>query len=614
LKLFILILLLILTFFRSAGVLAESKTDCDNRYLTLVNPVRSRNLWTDKSLKPIEDQYRIINNYNFPATWLIQDDVLNDGELLKYIKEFDQDQEIGVFLEISQSLADRSKVIYAYDQPWFSPNVVFLSAYSRSDREKLIDKIFSRFKNEFGFYPKSVGAWWIDSYSLNYLKDKYKITSAMIVADQKTTDKYGVWGQWWGVPYYPSKANILVPASNKSNKMDVAIIQWAQRDVTGTVGEGHESSNYSLQANDYIRQGKNTKYFEEIVGIYLDCKNGLGQITVGLETGQESVGYIDEYANQLNYLKSISYLQALTMNQFSQEFKKFYPDFPRKGSISREDSEWIFDTNSRVNQKYSDVVKYKSEIAFKDYFLADKSGFLDRVLPVKESKNLKNSNNFLNFFFILGLGVLAIFRKRKILFLSSLLFLISCFGLILRSNIVFGWQVFYGPKLNNLFVVQFVLTLTIFGLFYLVWEYVKSKKNKEVFLWMVSLSFGFDFILQELRYIFLAGQYYFGIGTNSLSILGITWNKNFQVSLLAKEFPSFQAASFLRLDINKYLDNLYFTFLVYPLIHIILGLFLTLLFLKLPRILRNNLIALLSILLIFHLLFIFNADPRVVLP
>src|SRR3989338_9058269 len=262
---------------------------CDNRHLTLVSSVRSRDLWIDKTADPLKNQYELIRKHNFSSTWLLQYDVLLDKELLYEIRKFNDNQEKGVFLEISQNFVEQSRVIYPHAVPWFSPHAVFLSGYSQSERRNLIDRLFKKFKEEFGFYPKSVGAWWIDTFSLNYMKEKYNIKTAMIVADQKTTDNYGIWGPWWGIPYYPSKANILTPASNLKNKHDVVVIQWAQRDPVLAYGEGAKYSNYSLQANDYIRQGKKTDYFQQLIKTYLDCQNPLGQITVGLETGIESV-------------------------------------------------------------------------------------------------------------------------------------------------------------------------------------------------------------------------------------------------------------------------------------------------------------------------------------
>jgi hypothetical protein len=348
---FIKALLFLSVFLLFPNIVKAQETDCQNRIVTFVNPVRGRNLWSDKSLYPLQEQYAVLANHNYPATWLLQYDALIDGEVTNTIKNFSIKGEPGVFLEISRDLGNDAGVATPIYTRWSDPGSVFLSAYSQSERRKLIDKIYSKFKTVFGYYPKSVGAWWIDSYSLNYIKDKYGLEGIMIVADQKTTDSYGVWGQWWGVPYYPSKENILVPALGNSNFSPV-VIQWAQRDLELAYGEGSSFSNFSLQANDYIRSGKDTSYFVSLVGKYLDCENKIGQITVGLETGMESLGFSNEYSNQVEALSKNPQLKALTMSDFARVFKSVYSGNPDQVRVG----DWVMTPTFRQNEKLGDSI------------------------------------------------------------------------------------------------------------------------------------------------------------------------------------------------------------------------------------------------------------------
>jgi len=360
----------------TGGLRAEEK------YVTIVNPVRSRELWKNKSLKPIEDQYKVIEDFEKKATWLIQDDVTRDEELVEKIKNFNNKQELGIFLEISSELAMRARVYYPINRPWYSPEAVFLSGYSRQDRIKLIDRMMKDFKDIFGYFPKSVGAWWIDAYSLNYLKTRYGIKTAMIVADQKTTDDYGVWGQWWGYPYYPANNNILVPGNST-----VLIIQWALRDPElAYSGTGPKTSNYSLQANDYISQGLDIKYFEKLANVYFDQRNKLGQITVGLETGIESVDYIDEYKNQLEWINN-NQIKDLTMTETEIKYREVYGKNPEEVRIG----DWKMTPNYRENLKLGDRIEYRKGMVFSDYFKKDDSIFLNRIYT---EKNLVSSYRF----------------------------------------------------------------------------------------------------------------------------------------------------------------------------------------------------------------------------
>ncbi len=602
-------LLIVWILFNSILVLAKEEI-CDNRFVTLVNPVRGRDLWIDKYTNPIKTQINLIKQYNFPATWLLQYDVLKDSELVGEIKKFDSKQELGVLLEVSANFAEDARIIYPFGKPWFNPSVVFLSGYSQSERRKLIDKLLQRFGNEFGYYPKSVGAWWIDSFSLNYLKEKYGISAAMIVADQKTTDNYGVWGQWWGVPYYPSSANILMPASSLLNKQDVVIIQWAQRDPILAYGEGPRYSNYSLQANDYIRQGKDTKYFGDLASVYLNCKNKIGQITIGLETGIESVGYINEYENQLKYLSEIPNLNFVTMSQFASSFSKIYPQFPEQSILSYKDSTWLLKTNSRNNAKSGDNIKYNQSISFKDFFIADHQNFLERNL---EKLNYRSSLLYFPYFLVLILIACLFSLTKKIfrLWVIGTLFSVCAFGLVLKSNYQFGWQVFYGVKVPFLIYTQVVLIIVAYFLIWLISKLSLFKKNNFI-LWFIPLSFGIDHLAQNIRLSLISGRYYFGFAIDSLRFFGFSFEKPLNLTFVNKDFPSFLASALLRFDYNKIWDNLYLSLLIYPLVHIMLGIALGYFFIKLPRRVIGFTIGVFVILTIFYLINIFQSDPRLV--
>ncbi len=605
-------ILLVFIFLLPQNINADEGINCGNRFVTLVNPVRNRSLWHDKSVKPLISQYGLIKQINAPATWLLQYDVLTDLQLLAEIKKFDKAHELGVFLEVSPVFAEASRVIYPDGVPWYSPGAVFLSSYTQSERRRLLDTVFRAFKDQFGSYPTSVGAWWIDSYSLNYLKEKYNITTALIVADQKTTDNYGVWGQWWGVPYYPSKANILTPASSLVSKQNVVVLQWAQRDPILAVGEGTKFSNYSLQANDYIRQGKNTDYFKNLVNVYLSCQNPIGQVTVGLETGIESIGHIREYQNQLTALKEISSLQFVTMRQMSEKLAKVYQGLLQGAQIKQNDSIWEMTTAGRVNKYFNDQIKYQSEISFSDYFIADRSEFLSRYL---QNINKQKNTFWFPWFPIVVVGLLIIAYQRKMIrvWVISILFTLAAFGLILRSYYQFGWSIYFGPKLQYLEFFQMLVILVSFGL---VW-FINKQKIFKIYLynlWLLPLIFGFDFIIQTIRFSLISGKYYIGFALDALRFVGVTIKPFGSINLINQDFPSYISAAFLRVTFNNFWRDPLQALLLYPLAHIILALSVGILIVKLPLRLQKIFLAILIILFLLQLGNIFNADPRQVTP
>lgn len=608
---FIFLLLTALSFV-SAGSIFASDFNCDNRYVTLINPVRGRNLWIDKSITPLQDQYQEINKYNFSASWLLQYDALTDDEIIGYINgNFGGNQELGVFLEISPDLARAGRVIYPHGVVWYDPQAVFLSGYFPKERERLIDALFLKFNERFGYFPKSVGAWWVDSYSLEYMKEKYDIQSVLIVADQKTTDDYGVWGQWWGVPYFPSRANVLTPARENEDQ-NVVVLQWAQRDLTKAHGEGPASSNYSLQANDYTERGLDISYFENLISNYLDCNLQIGQITVGLETGIESVKAFPQYTKQLKVLSETEGLQAVTMKEFADKFREIHPKNPQEIKIKDESSEWILSLQKRENKFLEDNISYETDIAFSDYFLADSNDFLSRILPLNHSQtNCFTFPLIIPLAFFLGLLIFRYFNYAKYYPLAAL-FIIASFLTTFLAYSKFGWCVFFGPAIENVALTQFIIILLSFWLFLvLIKILIKNKIAVFTFLLCLPLSFGADFVLSKIRYIQLNGERYFGVGWDALRFIGLKTSSN-SLDFVNRDFSFVEAASFLRFDFNLIWESKVIAFIIYPVVHIILGGIIFFVTRKLPKTFRRFILFILLMLLIFYFYWILNLDPRAV--
>lgn len=294
----------------------------EDQYITLVNPVRISRYNPNLSLS-LKAQYQIIRERNLPATWLFTYDTLEDKEAIAFTKQMDSRQEKGVFLEVTEPYAKASGVKYNNSGFWHFSNSVFLSGYEQKDRNLLIDTVFEKFKSTYGFYPASVGAWWIDSYSLGYMKEKYGIIAHLGLADQFSTDGYQVWGQYWSTPFYPSMNHAGIPAADSNSKLDIVEFQWAPRDPLN----GYKDSKYSTQ--DYPVMGLHTDYFQKLIEVFARKHNNkFGQITVGLESDLPPDNYFGEYENQMDLVKSSEKtgIKATNMSEFANWYRSKFPN------------------------------------------------------------------------------------------------------------------------------------------------------------------------------------------------------------------------------------------------------------------------------------------------
>jgi len=334
------------------------KAYAEDKFVTVINPVRGDEFWEETIQSPLDFpnfQKKIFEREDIKATWLLRTDFLADGNLSVFFKdERFRTDELGVFLEITPKFAESAGVKYNAGETWSAAKSVFLSGYNREERKKLVDFSLGKFKDIFGYYPKTVGAWHIDPYSAVYLRENYDIEALVICSDQYSTDGYQIWGGWWGVPYYPSKKNLLVPAASKKTKIDTIILWWAVRDPVNGYGKGAEST-FSVQVNDYLSRSLDSSYFEKLADFYLNPKEGdFGHLLVGLENDYQLEKYGGEFQKQIEVLKGKE-VDFVTAAEFSKWYKNRFPKVSPKHIIEGSDplggmhrALWVMDIEKRA--------------------------------------------------------------------------------------------------------------------------------------------------------------------------------------------------------------------------------------------------------------------------
>ena len=177
-------------------------------------------------------QVEIMTKYKLGGTFLLQYDALMDSSYQQLLKSLPADSfEIGAWWEIPQPLVENAGYKWRGRYSWdWHANVGFATGYSPKEREKLVDVYMEDFKQIFGYYPKSVGSWFIDAHTLNYMYEKYNIVASCNCKDQIGTDGYSMWGGYWNQAYYPSKKNAYMPAQNEENQIPVPIFRMLGSD------------------------------------------------------------------------------------------------------------------------------------------------------------------------------------------------------------------------------------------------------------------------------------------------------------------------------------------------------------------------------------------------
>ncbi|WP_200976772.1 hypothetical protein [Echinicola sp. 20G] len=193
---------------------------------------RDENITKDVLYQTVVNQIDIMKKHDLGGTFLLQYDALVDERYQKLLKNLPKGTfEIGVWWEIPQPLVEKAGLEWRGRFPWdWHPDVGFSTGYTPEEREKLVDVYMEDFKAAFGYYPKSVASWFIDTHTLNYLYENYKIVASANCKDQFGTDGYTLWGGYWNQAYYPSKINSYMPAQNEENQIPVPIFRMLGSD------------------------------------------------------------------------------------------------------------------------------------------------------------------------------------------------------------------------------------------------------------------------------------------------------------------------------------------------------------------------------------------------
>lgn len=185
-------------------------------------------------VEPVRRQIGLLKANGLPSTFLIEYDAMNSEEIVGLLKnDLPEHTEIGLWLEIVQPMCEdaglpwRSERGYSWD--WYA-NVGFSVGYTPDERKLLADQAVRKFRETFGYAPKSVGSWMIDCVTLRYLYEQYGIAASCNCRDQWGTDGYTIWGGFYMGGYYPSVSNVLCPAKTTEDAIGVPLFRMLGSD------------------------------------------------------------------------------------------------------------------------------------------------------------------------------------------------------------------------------------------------------------------------------------------------------------------------------------------------------------------------------------------------
>ena len=358
--------------------------------INIYNFVRDNDFRIEDSRRVLFDatarQIQLIKRANLPATFALQYDALMDTNYQKLFKEqLPGNCEIGAWWEIPQELAEKADLKWRGDHEWDpQANIGFSPGYTPEERRRLVDIYMADFKAIFGYYPRTVGSWYIDEVTLDYMAKRYGIVASCNCKDQIGTDFYTLWGGYWNQAYYPSRLNAYMPAQTRAGQIDVPIFRMLGSDPI--YQHGITPGMFTLEPV-YKNAGGSTNWVTSFMDNLIEQPSLAFAYT---QAGQEnSFGWdamrcgLTEQIKLIARLKREGKVEVETLAQAGQWFRERYPLTPATAVVALDD--WKHEGRKTV---WYDSRFYRMNILWQNgtFFIRDFHCFDENVVsPTHDS-------------------------------------------------------------------------------------------------------------------------------------------------------------------------------------------------------------------------------------
>lgn len=327
-------------------------------------------------------QLRLCNEMGLEATFLLEYDALCDERYVElFRREAKENIELGLWYEIVEPLTSDIGIAYnsarGYRWDWnIDPG--YPMSYPNETKARLIRQAMEKFREIFGYYPRTVGSWVIDTYTMNYLNENYELDALAICRDQINTDAYTMVGGYFSGLYLPSRLNIFTPAQTRENQAKTPVIRLLGADPI----HNYDSDKYMSEVQpDYTvytlepacPAGRDPVAINWFFRTYYDNENlGMGYTQVGQENSFARFDLITPLRLQFEILgkKGIKFEK---MSDTGAAFKLNHAVTP-PAAVSATENWDVTDTQSVIYSSRfytASIIRHEGTVALRYLYLFD---------------------------------------------------------------------------------------------------------------------------------------------------------------------------------------------------------------------------------------------------
>lgn len=329
-----------------------------------------------------EKQLALVNEEQVDNTFLLQYDALCDEKYVELFKtKATKRTELGFWYEVVEPLTTDCDMPYKSEYGWkwdwhITPG--FSMAYTVEERERLIDQAMKKFKEVFGYYPRTVGSWLLDTHTVNYLSEHYQVDAFCICRDQVNVDAYTLVGGYFNQAYYPCKNNMFTPAQSQETQVNTPMFRLLGSDPV----HNYDGKKYLINLPDpyygasTLEVAWETGYTPYIVDWFFKSyfKNedlGFSYAQIGQENSFGLRDLINPLRMQIQKIKNLGDVVFQKMGDTGRWFKDTFDRTPQTAVVATDD--W---NNEEVQSVYYDcqkytlnVFRYKKQIFIRAWYL-----------------------------------------------------------------------------------------------------------------------------------------------------------------------------------------------------------------------------------------------------
>ncbi|PKO16395.1 MAG: hypothetical protein CVU39_08505 [Chloroflexi bacterium HGW-Chloroflexi-10] len=304
----------------------------------------SRNSVLQESLDIFRTQQQIAHENGLRTTIQMTYASLFNEEAVAIAKEHHQEynDEIGLTFLGIQCKEFRKK---------FHSKELAIWLFSMEEKRKIVDELFGKFEQVFGFLPTSTGSYYMDAELVNYIKETFPMVKIAVATCWEEGPKayWNANNSWYTLldggpwnPWIPSKRNIHCIASDPDDDIGIVAIPHLSRDLMAVFdGPG---SYYGTHPQNILRgmvyEGDELPYFKNIVDQYRAMHKynrgyAYNMMFVGpgwmSKSGRWEADYdllLKSYKDGMAYygeLKKQGELEDLTMSEFADVYRQDRP-------------------------------------------------------------------------------------------------------------------------------------------------------------------------------------------------------------------------------------------------------------------------------------------------